>query len=100
MRIVIAAVGKVKERPLREAIDEYVKRVQRYVAIEEIEIPDGPPERVRAAFEKASREATVVAMEVDGQALSSEVFARTLERFGARGKGAVAFLIGGADGLP
>ena len=62
MRIVIAAVGKVKDRPLREA--------------------------------------TVVAMEVEGQALSSEVFARTLERWGARGKGTVAFLIGGADGLP
>ncbi len=100
MRIVIAAVGKVKDRPLREAIDEYVNRVRRYVAIEEIEIPDAPPDRVRAAFEKASREATVVAMEVNGQALSSESFARTLERYGARGKGTVAFLIGGADGLP
>lgn len=100
MRIVIAAVGKVKDRPLREAIDEYAGRVRRYCAVDEIEIPDSPPERVRAGFEKACRDATVVAMEVNGQALSSEAFAKTLERFGARGKGTVAFLIGGADGLP
>lgn len=100
MRIVIAAVGKVKDRPLREAIDEYVGRVRRYVAIDEIEIADGPLDRVRAGFEKATREATVVALEVAGDALSSETFARTLERYGARGKGTVAFLIGGADGLP
>ena len=100
MRIVIAAVGKVKDRPLREAIDEYVGRVRRYVAIDEVEIADGAIDRVRAGFEKATREATVVALEVAGEALSSETFARTLERHGARGKGTVAFLIGGADGLP
>lgn len=100
MRIVIVAVGKVKDRPLREAIDEYVGRVRRYVAVDEIELPDGPPERVRAGFEKATREANVVAMEVTGQALGSEAFARMVERLGARGKGTIAFLIGGADGLP
>jgi len=42
----------------------------------------------------------VIAMEVGGRALTSEVFARELERNAARGKGIVAFLIGGADGLP
>lgn len=100
MRIVVAAVGKVKDRPLRDAIDEYLSRVRRYVATDEIEIADGPADRVRAGFEKAARDATVVALEVTGQALSSEAFARQVERFGARGKGTIAFLIGGADGLP
>lgn len=100
MKIVVAAVGKVKDRPLREAIDEYVGRVRRYVAIQEMEVPDGPPDRVRAAFEKAARDATSVALEVGGQALSSEAFARSIERWGARGKGTITFLIGGADGLP
>lgn len=100
MKIIVAAVGKVKDRPLREAIDEYAGRVRRYVAIDEVEIADGPADRVRAAFEKASREATVIALEVGGQALSSEAFARSIERWGARGKGTITFLIGGADGLP
>ncbi|MFO0588240.1 MAG: 23S rRNA (pseudouridine(1915)-N(3))-methyltransferase RlmH [Polyangiaceae bacterium] len=42
----------------------------------------------------------MIALEVDGQALGSEAFARRLEQYGARGKGTVTFLIGGADGLP
>lgn len=100
MKILVVAVGKVKDRPLREAIDEYVGRLRRYVAVDEIELPDGPPDRVRAGFEKATREANVVALEVEGQALGSEAFARVVERLGARGKGTIAFLIGGADGLP
>jgi 23S rRNA (pseudouridine1915-N3)-methyltransferase len=100
VKIVVAAAGKVKDRPLREAIDEYLGRLRRYVAIQEIEVPDGPPERTRAAFEKAAREATSIALEVSGQALSSEAFARSIERWGARGKGTITFLIGGADGLP
>ncbi|MBK8258941.1 MAG: 23S rRNA (pseudouridine(1915)-N(3))-methyltransferase RlmH [Polyangiaceae bacterium] len=100
MKIIVCAVGKVKDRPLRDAIDEYVARVRRYVAVDEVEIADGPPERVRAAFEKALAGATVVALEVNGKALSSPDFARFVERLGARGKGVVGFAIGGADGLP
>src|SRR5262249_22651540 len=80
MKFVIAAVGKVKDRALREAIDEYLSRVRRYVATDEIEIADGPADRVRAGFERAARDATAVALEVDGQALSSEAFARMIER--------------------
>ncbi|MFO0588241.1 MAG: 23S rRNA (pseudouridine(1915)-N(3))-methyltransferase RlmH [Polyangiaceae bacterium] len=53
MRVVVAAVGKVKDRPLRDAIDEYLGRIRRYVAIDEIEIADGSLDKVRAGFEKA-----------------------------------------------
>ncbi len=100
MRIVIAAVGKVKDRPLRDAKDEYLQRIRRYVAVDEVEITDGPSERVRAAFEKVCRDANVVALEVTGQSFTSEAFAQLVERLGSRGKGNVTFLIGGADGLP
>jgi 23S rRNA (pseudouridine1915-N3)-methyltransferase len=70
------------------------------VACEEVEITDGPPEKVRAAFAKVTTGATVIALEVGGRSLTSEVFARELERNGSRGKGVVVFLIGGADGIP
>lgn len=100
MKIVVLAVGRVKDRPLREAIDEYAGRVRRYVALDEIEVADGSPEKLRTAFEKAARDATTIALEVSGQAHSSEAFARSIERWGARGKGTIVFCIGGADGLP
>ena len=100
MRLVIVAVGRVKDRPLRAAIDEYLGRVRRYVPCDEVEIPDGPPAKVAPALARATAGANVVALEVGGRALESEPFARGVERLGSRGKGVVAFLIGGADGLP
>src|SRR5882724_2062417 len=100
MRIVVVAVGRVKDRPLRDALDGYLGRLRRYVPCDEIEIADGLKGSLEPAFAKATAGATVIALEVNGRALSSEVFARELERRGSRGKGIVAFLIGGADGLP
>ena len=100
MRILVIAVGRVKDRPLRDALDEYFGRLRRYVACDEIEIPDGPLPKVSQAMTRAASGASVIALEVHGRALPSETFATSLERWGSRGKGNVAFLIGGADGLP
>jgi 23S rRNA (pseudouridine1915-N3)-methyltransferase len=100
MRIVVVAVGRVKDRALRGAIDEYLGRIRRYVPVDEIELADAPAAKLEPAFLKATSGATVIALEVNGRAPSSEVFAKELERNASRGKGVVAFLIGGADGLP
>lgn len=101
MKILVVAVGRVKDRPLREALDEYIGRLRRYLPCEEIELADAPAARLEPAFARATATAsTVIALEVGGRAFTSEAFARELERRGSQGKGVVAFLIGGADGLP
>lgn len=95
MKISVVAVGKIKQRALREVADEYLSRTRRYVRVDELEVRDDP------GLERAlPRDAISVALEVSGQALSSREFARLLEQWGARGKGDVAFVIGGADGIP
>ena len=100
MRILIVAVGKVKDKPLRAAIDEYVGRVRRFVPCDEVELEDAPAARLVEKFTQKTIGATTIAMEVLGRTIDSPTFARELERGGSRGKGAVAFLIGGADGIP
>jgi 23S rRNA (pseudouridine1915-N3)-methyltransferase len=100
MRIVIVAVGRVKDPPLRAALDAYLGRIRRSVPCDEIELPDGPPSKLSAAFAKATVEATALALEVTGQAVGSSAFARKLEQAAGRNKGIVAYLLGGADGLP
>ena len=40
MNISIIAVGKLKEKYLKQAIDEYSKRLSRYCKLEVIELPD------------------------------------------------------------
>ena len=101
MRVLIVAVGRVKPPGLREAIDEYLARVRRHLPIEEIEIDDGADRSISASMRKRIPSgARLVALDLGGQRCDSERFARWLERTGSQGKGIIAFVIGGARGLP
>jgi 23S rRNA (pseudouridine1915-N3)-methyltransferase len=101
VRLTILAVGKIKERGIREAIDDYIGRVGRHFPIDEIELRDAPAAELTAAIEKKLASAPhVVALDVEGRAMSSDGFARWLEGRATQGKGNVVFVIGGADGLP
>ncbi|MCA9597839.1 MAG: 23S rRNA (pseudouridine(1915)-N(3))-methyltransferase RlmH [Myxococcales bacterium] len=95
MKLVVVAVGKIKDKHLRAVADDYKQRLGRYVRVEELEVKDG------AALERAvPADSLRVALEVHGDALGSETLARRVERWGSQGKGVVAFFIGGAEGLP
>jgi 23S rRNA (pseudouridine1915-N3)-methyltransferase len=98
VRLRIVAVGRVKEPAARALVDEYVGRIRRYCPCDEIELAQSP--RLVAAFHKATEGATVVALSSDGETPSSTELARRLDRWASRGKGIVAFLLGGADGIP
>jgi 23S rRNA (pseudouridine1915-N3)-methyltransferase len=95
MRLVVVAVGKLKERALREVADDYRERVGRYVRCDEVEVASA--ESLARALPK---EALVVALEVDGEEVTSSGLARRVERWGSTGKGTVAFVVGGAEGIP
>src|SRR4051812_30428981 len=100
MRLVVVAVGRVEDRALPAALDDYLGRPPPYGPTDEIELAHPPPAKLQPAPLKATAGATVIALEVGGRMLSSEAFAQGVERAASRGKGIVAFLIGGADGLP
>lgn len=95
MRIAVIAVGKLRDAGLRAIADDYVGRAGHYVRCDEIEVTSAA--KLAAAI---PRDAVVVALEVDGASLSSTDFAHKLEGWGRRGKGIVAFVVGGADGIP
>jgi 23S rRNA (pseudouridine1915-N3)-methyltransferase len=95
VRLFVIAEGRIKERELRAVASDYLGRLARYVKCEEVETKDA------AGLAKAIPDgAFVVALEVDGERLTSTELSVRLERWGARGKGFVAFLIGGAEGIP
>ena len=101
MHVHVVAVGKIKERGLREVIDDYAKRIGRYGTFHELELKDGSEAEVEERFTRAiPARSKVVALEVDGKPYSSEQLARFV---GDCENGAVqhaVFLIGGAYGLP
>lgn len=95
MKVTVVAVGKVREPPARALVDDYRGRLRRYVRTEEVEVKDA------SGLERAvPGDALVVALEVWGRALSSEELAQRMEGWGTTGKGHIAFLIGGAEGIP
>lgn len=101
MKVVVIAVGKIKERGLREAIDDYLKRIGRYAGCDEVELKDGSPAEVEARIARAvPARARVVALEVGGEGWTSEGLARFVARCESGAVPAIAFVIGGAYGLP
>ena len=101
MEVRFVAVGKIKERGLRELLDDYYGRVKRYGRFTEVELADGDAAEVRARFEKAIPErARVVALEVLGKRMTSDGLARVVESARRDAVPTLDFLVGGAYGLP
>lgn len=103
MKLVIAAVGRVKEPGLRAVLDDYYKRARRYCALDEVELREDREDRVSQSFAQClssqGPRGELVTLEIDGEPLSSERFAARLD--GVLQRAAVpVFAIGGADGLP
>lgn len=94
MKWTILAVGRLRERGLRDLADDYLRRIRRHVRCEEVEVKDD------AGLRKAlSHEALIVVLEVTGKCPSSTEFAAQLDRWSGV-RGSITFVIGGADGLP
>lgn len=101
MHVHVVAVGKIKERGVREWIDDYTKRITRYADYHEVELKDGSLSEVEERFRKAiPARAKVVALEVAGKAMRSEELARFVGQCEDGAIQHVAFLIGGSYGLP
>jgi 23S rRNA (pseudouridine1915-N3)-methyltransferase len=95
VKIVVVAVGKIREKQLRAVADDYLERARHYARVSEVEV------KADADLERAlPREASVIALDPGGEVLTSREFASRVERWGQRGKGDVAFVIGGAEGIP
>lgn len=113
MNITIISVGKIKEKYISAAIEEYAKRLNRYCKLSIIEVPDEKaPENLsdkemeqvkRAEGEqilKHLREGMyTVVLDIQGKMLSSEKFSEMLGSLGLQGNSSVAFVIGGSLGL-
>lgn len=95
MKLQLIAVGKLKEPGLRSLCDDYAQRIRRYTSLTEREVKDD------AALRKGVPEGgVVVALQVDGKALSSTQFAGHLGQWRDGGEALVTFVIGGAEGIP
>lgn len=113
MNITIICVGKLKEKYLKDGIDEYLKRLSKYASVKIIEVDDErAPENLSPADEEIIKRkeaeriqkhikagSYVIALAIDGKMQSSEEFAAFIEKCGVDGNSDITFIIGGSIGL-
>lgn len=113
MKISIIAVGKLKERYLKDGISEYAKRLSRFCDLQLAEVADeqapeslSPLQEEQVKKKEADRisdklkeGAFLIALDVKGGKMSSEGFADTLQACFTAGRSNITFVIGGSLGL-
>ncbi len=113
MKIKIICVGKLKEKYLKDGIEEYIKRLGRFATIEIVElldekIPDNASnaecEKIKSAegekiLSKIANNEYVVSLCVEGKILSSEQLAQKIADVTIKGTSTIDFVIGGSLGL-
>jgi 23S rRNA (pseudouridine1915-N3)-methyltransferase len=113
MRVVLAAVGRLKQGPERELAASYRKRAEtvgrsfglrglEVIEIRESRAADAERRRVEESIALANvipGGAIVVILDQRGESLDSPALAALLRDWRAQGRAAVCFIIGGADGL-
>lgn len=109
MRLVVAVVGKPRDRHLAAVIDEFETRAARYWPLEIVEVREASARGVTAAqareresarlLERLPEGAQLVACDERGDRLTSGQFAQFLSAAREQAR-TVAFVIGGAFGLP
>lgn len=111
--VTLIAVGKIKEKYLREALDEYAKRLSAYCKFEVVEVkdektPDSPSTREKQLVlekegerisAKIPQGAAVISLCVEGKQMTSKRFAELISGYSIRGISKIAFIIGGSFGL-
>jgi 23S rRNA (pseudouridine1915-N3)-methyltransferase len=113
MRIVVVAVGRLKQGPERELAERFRKRAAdagRGVGLNSFDIVEIKESRAGDAARRMLEEsiaianviperAVIVIMDGRGESLSSGAFAGRLQGWRTEDKPAVVFIIGAADGL-
>jgi 23S rRNA (pseudouridine1915-N3)-methyltransferase len=113
MRVVIAAVGRLKQGPEREIAASYRKRAEatgRVLGFRDIEIVEIRESRAQDAERRRVEEsiaianvipegAIVIVLDARGENLDSTALAALLREWRAEDRAAVCFVVGGADGL-
>ena len=109
MKIKILAVGKRKEKWYAEALAEYVKRLDRFAAVEIFEADEGDVRdtgeaSVNAALKKEAEQILprlqgyTVALDIDGRQMSSTEIASLIHRE-KMNNSVFTFVVGGSHGL-
>ena len=103
--ITIITVGKIKEKYIREGIDDYLKRLSKFTKIELVELEDESFDKAKSLKKEADKilkkinpKSFIVTLEIDGKELSSIELSELIEKTTITHSN-ITFIIGGSYGL-
>ena len=104
--IKLITVGSIKEKYLKDAIEEYSKRISKYTKLEIIEVKDEglvePQKSISLEEEKINKHISdkdyIITLEIEGKEFTSEEFAEKLDKIQLESSN-ITFIIGGSYGL-
>lgn len=108
MNIKVVAVGKIREKWLKDGIEEYKKRISKYANIEIIEVSDSSDSiPIKTALNtegeriisKIKNDKYVVALDLHGEMYDSVSFSKELKKMIEKGGSSITFVIGGSNGF-
>lgn len=104
--IKLIVVGSLKEKYLKDALEEYEKRIKRYTDIEIIEVKDEglllPIQAMAKEAEKIKKHISdrefIITLEIEGKQFTSEEFSKKIEDIQMINSN-ITFIIGGSYGI-
>lgn len=109
MEIKLLTIGKTGISYIKEGINEYCKRLSRYLPYEIVELPDARKGRLSESEQKEAEAElilrylnesdNVVLLDEKGREYTSREFAALLERLMASGRKRTVFVVGGPYGF-
>ena len=97
LEINLICVGNLKESYLREAAEEYRKRLSRFCKLNIIELPESDIKKEKHLILKHKR-GYVVALCVEGKKYTSLEFAEAIDKISLQNS-EITFIIGSSEGL-
>ncbi len=97
-------IGKTRDANIRALVDEYLKRLSRFVKFEitelrEITTHEGNREEGKRILAALREDAFVILLDVAGREWSSHELSAEVERWQQQSYKEIAFVIGGQDGV-
>ena len=101
LHFTILCVGTIKEKYMREAIADYVKRLGKYAKTDIVEVAENTSvqKEGEALLAKIPERSFVVALDLAGKMYSSTKLAELIDKQAAQGFSHFVFVIGGSDGI-
>ena len=103
--ITIISVGKLKEKYLNDGINEYLKRLSKYMKVELIEVEDVSFDKEKTLKEEARNiqkrlnlKSYIITLEIDGKELTSLELSDLINKISINNSD-ITFIIGGSYGL-